>query len=231
MPSPKKSTKTTPTSKVAGIPKLTRSQQYMLGGALLLIVGIVVLGATYIPMLWATAQYYLSPQQHAEVVAERPTQVDTQKDYLFAKSPEFGIVIPKIHANTRVIANVDPFNPAVYQQELSKGVAHATGTALPDQDGMSFFFAHSAGDISKARQYNAVFYLLDKLTEGDEIYVFYKRQKYKYLVTKQEIVNPDQVEFLHSKGNERTLTLMTCTPAGTTRQRLLVHAKLVPNQE
>jgi LPXTG-site transpeptidase (sortase) family protein len=211
--------------------ELSKPQIYIISGVGLLVLGLTVLGATYLPMFWANLKYYLLPHEQVVVVAEKPAQLDPQKKFEFAKYPEFGIVISKIHANTQIIANVNPFKPEVYQEELSKGVAHAQGTALPNQDGTVFLFAHSAGDISKARQYNAVFYLLDKLEVGDEIDIFYKNQKYKYKVTKHEVVEPDQVQYLKSKDPKRQLILMTCTPAGTTRHRLLVHADLVPSQD
>jgi sortase A len=136
---------------------------------------------------------------------------------------EFGIVIPKIQANTKVIANVNPFNEREYQIALTKGIAHARGTSMPGHAGNSFIFAHSAGDWFNANRYNAVFYLLSKLQKGDEIDAYYKQEKYVYKVIEIKYVDANQVQYLgESKKNTSTITLMTCWPPGTTLKRLIV---------
>ncbi len=56
----------------------------------------------------------------------------------------FGLVIPKISANAKVIANVDATDSKIYQRELTKGVAHALGSALPNEKGNIFIFSHSS---------------------------------------------------------------------------------------
>ncbi len=139
---------------------------------------------------------------------------------------EFGIVIPKIGASAKVIPNVDPYNESAYQWALTKGVAQAKGTALPYQNGNVFIFAHSAGNFYEANRFNAVFYLLTKLEKGDEIDLYYKGTKYQYKVTDKKLVDASDVSYLSGKSPERTLTLMTCWPPGTTLKRLIVIGKL-----
>lgn len=139
----------------------------------------------------------------------------------------FGIIIPRIGANAPIIQNVDPFNEEEYQVALSKGIAHAKGSALPEHTnkGSVFLFAHSAANFYEANRYNAVFYLLNKLEKKDPIYVFYNEKKYTYFVTETKIVNEDQVELLSGRSNQEQLILMTCWPAGTSFKRFLVFAK------
>lgn len=138
---------------------------------------------------------------------------------------DFSIVIPKIRANSKVIKQVDPYNPYVYQRELAKGVAHAKGSALPDKPGNVFLFAHSSQNYFQARRYNSVFYLLTKLEKGDEIYVFYNNKQYKYQVTGKRIVDAAAIQYIKGSSKEKTLTLMTCWPPGTTFKRLLILAR------
>lgn len=138
----------------------------------------------------------------------------------------FGIVIPKIGANARVLANVDPYNEKEYQWQLTKGVAQARGTVFPGQIGNTFIFAHSAGDILEANRFNAVFYLLYKLSPGDEVDLYYKGDKFKYLVIESKYVDAAAVSYLSAAGPDKTLTLMTCWPPGTTLKRLIVIAKM-----
>jgi LPXTG-site transpeptidase (sortase) family protein len=138
----------------------------------------------------------------------------------------FGIVIPKLGANARVIANVDPYNSKEYQYALTKGVAHARGTSVPGAMGDVFLFAHSSENFYVALQYNSVFYLLPKLTAGDQIFLYYNGVKFIYVVTDKKFVDPKNVSYLESKGDNQTLTLMTCWPPGTNLQRLLVFASI-----
>lgn len=135
---------------------------------------------------------------------------------------QFGIVIPKIAANAKVVANVDPFNQRQYQQVLTQGVAHARGTVYPGDIGNVFIFSHSSVNFYEASRYNSIFYLLDKMSQGDEIVLYYKGEKFTYKVTDKKIVDASAVQYLKSLGFGRTVTLMTCWPAGTTWKRLLV---------
>ncbi len=136
----------------------------------------------------------------------------------------FGIVIPKIGANAKVIPNVDPYNSYVYQAALTKGVAQAKGSALPDKIGNMFLFSHSSVNLLEASRYNSIFYLLSKLKKDDEIYIYYKNIRYKYAVSDIKIVDAKDVSYLNPRSKVETLTLMTCWPAGTTYKRLLVIA-------
>lgn len=139
---------------------------------------------------------------------------------------DFGVVIPKISANSKVILNVDPFNEKVYQVALTRGVAHAKGTTVPGKEGNVFLFSHSSVNFYEANRYNSIFYLLDKLVVGDKIDLYYSGEKFKYFVTDKKIVNAQDIKYLGSLGSGKTITLMTCWPPGTTWKRLIVIAKM-----
>lgn len=124
-----------------------------------------------------------------------PPKIDTD---IIPVDQNFSLVIPKINANTRVIVNVDPFSSQIYQQALTLGVAHASTSDTPDKSGNVFIFAHSAGNWYQANQYNAVFYLLNKLKRDDKIFVYYKNKKYSYSVTEVKTVNSQQTNITES---------------------------------
>lgn len=140
---------------------------------------------------------------------------------------EFGIVIPKIGANSKIIKDVDPYNSYVYQVALTKGIAQAKGTVTPDKIGNMFLFSHSSVNLLEATRFNSIFYLLSKLEKSDEVDIYYKDTKYKYKVTDIKIVDAKDVSYLSPKANKKVLTLMTCWPAGTNYKRLLVIAEEV----
>lgn len=147
------------------------------------------------------------------------------KDVLVPVDENFGILIPKILANSKVIPDVDWQNSKEYQKALTKGVAEAKGSARPGEPGNVFIFAHSGVDFYEAVRYNAVFYLIDKLEKEDEIYIFYNKDKLVYRVTDKKIVTADQTRYMAGDPQKKTLTLMTCWPPGTTWKRLVVIAE------
>ncbi|MGI6278602.1 MAG: sortase [Patescibacteria group bacterium] len=144
---------------------------------------------------------------------------------IIPKSTDFGIIIPKINANVPIFANIDPFNEKEFLPILKEGIAHAKNTSFPGHGGNIFLFAHSATDnLLEIKQYNAVFYLIQKLDQNDEIVVFYKEKPYYYYVFEKRIVPAEAIKYLES-ADEEILTLQTCYPPGTTLKRLVVRAK------
>ncbi len=143
--------------------------------------------------------------------------------------PNFSIIITKIGANAKVISNVDPANETEYLNALKTGVAHALGTAFPGEGGHVFLFAHSTDYFWNVGNYNAIFYLLYKLENNDQIDIFYKGKRISYKVVDKKIVSPEEVEYLTKKTNFESLTLQTCWPLGTTLKRLLVFAERLSN--
>lgn len=138
-----------------------------------------------------------------------------------------GITIPAIFVDEPVVFNVDPNDETVYLKALKNGIAHASGTSFPGAGGIGYYFAHSSfPDV--VRQYNAVFYLLGKLKEGDEIYIWHEGKRGDYKVYQKIETLPDDVSFLHAQYDTETIVLQTCWPAGSTVKRLLVFAKFVP---
>ena len=203
---------------------------------LLAIFGVI---ATFGPAGYYEVQYRIIQArgvefQVSETVASEPKRTASFADLLVGAkeqelSPidtEFSILIPKIGATSKVIANVDPSSEDAFLPALSRGVAHAQGSVFPGLAGNVYLFAHSADNFWNAGRYNAIFYLLKDLKEGDEIVVFYKGERHNYYVTKTKIVDPSDVSFITQaqKGGEQ-LILQTCWPPGTALKRLLVFAR------
>lgn len=204
-------------------------------GTVLLVVSAGIVLLTFFPVLWEEAKYQLFPK-HDDVVVlandeARAAQEEKQpgSEVVVPVDSDFGIVIPKIGANAKVVPDVDWQDEQAYQQALTRGVAHAKGTARPGEPGNVFIFSHSGVDFFEANRYNALFYLIDKLQSGDEIVMLYQKEAFTYRVTEKKIVAPESVEYLKGSADHKTLTLMTCYPAGTTLKRLVVIAEQVAN--
>lgn len=131
-----------------------------------------------------------------------------------------------VHAPIQFISSVVE---ADFQVALQDGVVHYRTTALPGQNGNVAIFGHSSNDWWEPGNYKFVFVLLDKLVPGDQITLDYNSVRYTYEVTGSKIVEPTAVDVLNPTATP-TLTLITCTPAGTSLKRLVVTAKQVsPN--
>jgi len=144
-----------------------------------------------------------------------------------APNINFSIIIPKLNAASAIVENVDPLNQDEYLNALKKGVAHARGSAFPGSVGNVFLFAHSTDTLINVGRYNAIFFLIGHLTEGDEVDIYYKGRLYKYIVYDKKVVEPTDVEYLGTlTEGEKTLTLQTCYPPGTTFKRLVILARL-----
>ncbi|KKQ34227.1 MAG: sortase [Microgenomates group bacterium GW2011_GWA2_37_6] len=133
------------------------------------------------------------------------------------------LTVPKISAQAPVLYNVDPWKENIYKPVLKKGVAHAKGSAMPGQRGSVFIFAHSSGNPLEITNYNTVFLRLGELKKGDDVLIRYNNKTFKYKVTGQKIVWPNEVGFL-TKQTKNQLILQTCWPIGTSLKRLLVFA-------
>lgn len=199
----------------------------------LIAVSVLVFIFTFAPMLKEEIRYQLT---RADTVAPVLTQAErrvmgtgeSKPSSIVPVDENFGIVIPKIGANARIIPDVDWQDSRVYQRALTRGVAQAAGTAKPGEPGNMFLFAHSGTDFYEAARYNAEFYLLNKLIPGDVVHILYAGQRYEYTVTESKKVGAEAVEYLKQGLAGETLTLMTCWPPGTTLKRLVVTAERDP---
>jgi len=136
----------------------------------------------------------------------------------------FAIEIPKINVYAPIIANVDPFNSRVYHDVLTRGVALSSTGVFPGESGTVYIFAHSSDAPWRITRYNTVFFKIGELKKNDAIDIFYKNHTYKYLVTGQKTVWPEEVDYI-TKTKKNQLILQTCIPIGTSLQRLLIFAK------
>jgi sortase A len=112
------------------------------------------------------------------------------------------------------------------QLALRRGVVHYGQTVSPGQNGNMVVLGHSSGQLWAPGDYKFIFTLLDKLKAGDRVSIDYQGTRYTYEVTGSDIVSPDDLTVL-TQTDKPMLSLITCTPVGTSKNRLIVHAKLI----
>lgn len=108
---------------------------------------------------------------------------------------------------------------------LKNGAGHMPWTPLPGQPGNAVISGHRT-------TYGQPFHDLDQLSAGDIIEVDTALGTHVYSVTEIFVVKPTDVWVTHPKSGA-WLTLTTCNPKFSARERLIVHAQLVggPNAE
>lgn len=200
-------------------------------GTLLIIVGFSIIFLIFGPVIMTELQYWSNKWGGIEYSLEaHPEFSESGLRLITPVDTEFGIVIPKINLNAEIFPEIDPNNPDKFLPVLREGVAHAKGSSYPGKEGNVFLFGHSTDTFYNISRYNAVFFLINKLEEGDEINIFYEDKRYVYKTIERQVVDPDEIgPYLEkfSVKDQRILTLQTCYPPGTTLQRLLVTAKAV----
>ncbi len=200
-----------------------------LGNALTFI-GISIVIFTYVPILYTEILYAVNPPNQEALFIE--DQRDTGPDFeniqvLNTADEEFSIIINKIGVNAPIVPEVTTVDHSIYTEALKHGVAHAKGTALPGEDGNTFLFAHSSLNFWQLGEYATVFNLLGKLEEGDSVIVMHDSKPYLYEVFDMATVNGWNTAPFDVEYDEPVLTMVTCSPPGSTINRLVVKARRV----
>ena len=115
-----------------------------------------------------------------------------------------------------------------FDKDLSRGVVHYPGTAMPGEQGTIYVSGHSSDYVWKRNQYAQIFAKLNVLQAGDDVFVDVydiegQIHTSRYQVTVKNVYAPtDQTQFIDNSTNK--INLSTCWPIGTTKDRLVVSA-------
>lgn len=137
------------------------------------------------------------------------------------------IIIPKINVQIPVVYDIPTIQEADVQAGLERGVVHYPTTPNPGEKGNAVIFGHSANNILNQGAYKFAFVLLHKLEIDDVFYVDYGGIRYAYQIYDRKIVAPTEVSVLNTQAEPSTMTLITCDPPGTVRNRLIVVGKQI----
>ncbi len=183
---------------------------------------LVILFLQYNRLIFAPIMAYMSPGNvpASQIEALDPTITQTV-------SPEPRLIIPKLNVDVPVHFGI-PLSEVM--SAMNNGVAHyriSGASAFPGEIGNLVITGHSAGDVYSSNPYKYIFSGLERLESGDLIYVNYNSVRYTYKLVRKEVVEPTDVGKLIYETNKPMLTLVTCTPLGTSRYRLLVTAEQI----
>ena len=184
---------------------------------------LVILFLQYNRLIFAPIAAYVSPGESpaGEITAVDPTVTLTKV------SAENKLIIPKLNVDVPLNFGVD-INDVM--AAMNNGVVHYRingASAYPGEIGNFVVMGHSAGDVYSTNQYKFIFSGLERLEEGDIMYVHYNSVRYTYKMVGREIILPTEVSKLVIETDKPMMTLVTCWPLGTSQKRLLIHAEQI----
>ena len=178
---------------------------------------LLILFLQYNRLIFAPIMAYVSPGNApaTEIEALDPTITQTV-------SADPRLIIPKLNIDVPINFDI-PLSDVM--SAMNHGVAHyriSGASAYPGEIGNFIITGHSAGDVYSSNPYKYIFSGLERLEDGDLIYVNYNSVRYTYKVVAKQVIEPTNVSALVVQTDKPLITLVTCTPLGTSRYRLLV---------
>ena len=203
--------------------KRRRSRRWVPAAAGIFVI-LLALFLQYNRLVFAPIMAYVSP---GNVSDDGITAIDAT--VTAAPGPDPKLIIPKLNIEVPINFGISN-DEATVMEAMNHGVAQFSipgANAMPGEAGNLVISGHSAGDIYSNNQYKFIFSGLERLVAGDTIYINYDSKRYTYTVTDKKTVEPTDVNSLLIDATRPMLTLVTCTPLGTSRYRLLVFAEQV----
>ena len=203
----------------------------------LLLGGLVALGALFWPALLGPLSEIAAPQPQLPLAADRTeAYFDIDRERVRAKQlypaltevgstvsgdwiriPAIGVEVPLVLSSTIQDADVIA--------TLASGAALYPNGVHPGGLGKTFISAHSTGEPWKGR-YRFAFLRINELAAGNLIHIDFKGTRYTYRIADIETITPQPDSVLISDRPVPTITLMACWPLWSTKQRMLVHGEL-----
>ncbi|MBO3746019.1 class E sortase [Streptosporangiaceae bacterium NEAU-GS5] len=183
-------------------------------------------------LLWGTSAYTERQQRILQrQLAEEAAHPDTEDPDKPLGKVQLGralalLTIPRLGADYRyaIVEGVDA-------DSLRRGPGHYPGTAQPGEIGNFVISGHRT-------TYAAPFNRIDELRTGDDIIVDTREKRYVYEVTQKKVVDPQQLDVIDAVPerpgvfpHKAVITLTTCHPEYSARERLVVYGALTTTED
>lgn len=171
---------------------------------------------------------YMSPGNNEvnQITAIDPTLTIATHDSPYLMIPKLNVEVPVVFGSKNDVASMNI--------AMGNGVANFAipgASAKPGEIGNFVISGHSAGNVYQNTNYKFIFSGLPRLVDGDLLYMDYNGTRYTYRMMGHTIVDPSDVASLVriAKDNEGKpiMTLLTCYPLGTSRQRYVIWAEQI----
>ncbi|CAB4646522.1 unannotated protein [freshwater metagenome] len=122
------------------------------------------------------------------------------------------LIIPRLSVNEKMYVGIS-------DREFDIGVGKWPGTPRAGEMGNLVIGGHRTSGTRP-------FYNVDKLRRGDIIIVVEGKKRVRYKVTNKMIVKPTAM-WITKQSTDATLTLFSCHPKGSTKQRYIIRATMM----
>ncbi len=185
-------------------------------GEVCLTLGVVLLLLCAYQLWWTNVESAAATAREQDAIVQQ-----------WAQEPEPVVEIPKIGKGFALLYIPRlrdkvwglPIIQGVGLDVLAKGAGHYPKTALPGEVGNFALAAHRA-------THNEPFRDIDRLRDGDKVYVQTETSWYTYVLDKDKIVKPTDVWVIDpvpgkagAEPSEKLLTLTTCNPRWASYER------------
>lgn len=136
-----------------------------------------------------------------------------------SRIPSYQLSIPSLQIEHAIVSTTD--------YDLDKHLVHYGNTPVPPDKGNAVIFGHSTlPQLFNKSNYKTIFANAYKLKLGDEIVAESEGVTYTYKIYNITVVDPIDTSAFVQDYDVSMLTLVTCTPPGTTWKRLIIKTKL-----
>ena len=194
-------------------------------GVIILLLGLLF---QYNQVIVANVVAYMSPggSEVNDITAVDPTVSANVHSKPTLMIPKLNVEVPIVFGSKTDVKSMN--------RAMAGGVANfkvSGASAAPGEIGNFVVSGHSAGNIYERSDYKFIFSGLTRMKAGDLIYADYKNQRYTYRVVGTMTVDPSDVNALRKIASDHSgkpmITLITCTPLGTSKYRLLVYGEQI----
>lgn len=216
-------------AKIAEKSKKVRKSRHFMPIMAAVAVMTVFLFLQYNRVVFAYANAYVSPGtiDPANIIVDPNTAIQVSREPRLI-IPKINVDVPVIYKDTMGRSQAETYEKQM--DAMAKGVAWFGidgADSYPGQNGNTVLSGHSSNDWFDLGDLKFVFANLEKLKKDDTIYINYEGTRYTYSVTNTKVVLPTELSALKIGDDKPMLTLLTCTPLGTSQKRLLVFAEQI----
>lgn len=189
-------------------------------------IGLILIGVVIISYpLWPGVKFALTKPRPVLPFHSRLTSTPNALSSL----PSLPVVIDQaIPKDNRLVIPSIGINMPILEGPTEKtldrgGIWHIPKTSDPVKGGNIVLSGHRWQYLPPS---STTLYLLDKVRVGEPVLVYWRGHEYDYSIVDRQVVNPNRVDILNDTADPR-LTIFTCTPLFSTKQRLVLFGQLI----
>lgn len=205
--------------------RLLKTLVYILGFLSICLIGYLIFLPFYPIIKYQVSQPPLEYKLSDNKIIENKEAINLQYLSALGLTPEEiasssnRVIIKKIGVDVPIVEGAEDEAKIV----LNKGAWRIPQGSTPDKGSNTIISAHRYKYLPPN---NLTFYLLDKLEAGDIVNVIWEGKLYNYEVADSKIVPPEEISILNPT-DKPILTLFTCDPIWSEKNRLVVIGELI----